>query len=149
MGNSYFDEKLHFAQIEYGKQPPFSGFLPGIPAWCNYNDRGQVVCSFSMQDKDHVILEFTASSTAYRNTAQTGFRTFLKRDGAVIDSFADSMGTMSLKPNVLRLEWKMSERPLRSYILHCRTSVWQGFAAGCAAEISHPWKCCWSCSTAL
>ena len=54
-----------------------------------------------MQDKDHVILEFTASSTAYRNTAQTGFRTFLK---AVIDSFADSMGTMSLKPNVLRLE---------------------------------------------
>ena len=54
MGNSYFDEKLHFAQIEYGKQPPFSGFLPGIPAWCNYNDRGQVVCSFGMQDKDHV-----------------------------------------------------------------------------------------------
>ena len=106
MGNSYFDEKLHFAQIEYGKQPPFSGFLPGIPAWCNYNDRGQVVYSFGMQDKDHVILEFTASSTAYRNTAQTGFRTFLKRDGAVIDLFADSMGTMSLKPNVLRLEWK-------------------------------------------
>ena len=55
MGNSYFDEKLHFAQIEYGKQPPFSGFLPGIPAWCNYNDRGQAVCSFGMQDKDHAI----------------------------------------------------------------------------------------------
>lgn len=112
MENSYFDEKLHFVQTEYGRQPPFSGFLPGIagpwgiPAWCNYNNRGQAVCSFGVQDKDHAILEFTAASTAYRCTAQTGFRTFLKQDGAVIEPFADSRGTMVIEPNALRLEWK-------------------------------------------
>lgn len=112
MGNNYFDAALHFVQTEYGTQPPFSGFLPGIagpwgiPAWCNYNNRGQAVCSFGVQDKDHAILEFTAASTAYRCTAQTGFRTFLKQGGAVIEPFADSMGTMILEPNALRLEWR-------------------------------------------
>lgn len=112
MGNSYFDEKLHFVQTEYGRQPTFSGFLPGIagpwgiPTWCNYNNRGQAVCSFGVQDKDHAILEFTAASTAYRCTAQTGFRTFLKQDGAVIEPFADGKGTMVIEPNALRLEWR-------------------------------------------
>lgn len=112
MRNSYFDAELHFVQTEYGKQPPFSSFLPafagpwGIPTWCNYNNRGQAICSFGVQDKDHAILEFIAASTAYRCTALTGFRTFLKQGGIVVEPFADSMGTMILEPNALRLTWK-------------------------------------------
>jgi len=112
MRNSYFDAELHFVQTEYGKQPPFSGFLPafagpwGIPTWCNYNNRGQAICSFGVQDKNHAILEFIAASTAYRCTALTGFRTFLKQGGIVVEPFADSMGTMILEPNALRLTWK-------------------------------------------
>lgn len=72
MGNSYFDAALHFVQTEYGKQPPFSGFLPGIagpwgiPTWCNYNNRGQAVCSFGVQDKDHAMPYRTAHYTTAR-----------------------------------------------------------------------------------
>ena len=75
MGYCSFDSGMHFVQEEYGRQPTFSSFLPGIagpwgiPAWCNYNNRGQAICSFGVQDKDHAILEFTAASTAYQRTA--------------------------------------------------------------------------------
>ena len=66
MRNSYFDAELHFVQTEYGKQPPFSGFLPafagpwGIPTWCNYNNRGQAICSFGVQDKNNCKLNCPA-----------------------------------------------------------------------------------------
>ena len=114
MGYCSFDSGMHFVQEEYGRQPTFSSFLPGIagpwgiPAWCNYNNRGQAICSFGVQDKDHAILEFTAASTAYQRTALTGFRTFLKCDGIVMEPFADGTGTMTIEPNVLSIWWKDS-----------------------------------------
>lgn len=112
MAKQYFDEALRYVQEEFGRQPPFSSFLPGIagpfgiPAWCNYNNRGQAVCSFGVQDKDHAILEFTAASTAYRQTPLTGFRTFLKADGRVTEPFADGLGTMLVESNALSLRWQ-------------------------------------------
>ena len=75
MGNCYYDANVRFVQTEYGRQPTFSSFLPGIagpwgiPTWCNYNNRGQAVCSFGVQDKDHAILEFTAAAAAYQTAA--------------------------------------------------------------------------------
>lgn len=109
--SSYYDSKMRYIQPEYGRQPTFSSFLPGIagpwgiPAWCNYNNRGQAVCSFGVQDKDHAILEFTAASTAYQRTALTGFRTFIKENQRVTEPFADGTGTMIVEPNTLSLAW--------------------------------------------
>lgn len=108
---AFYDEKLRFIQTEYARQPAFSGFLPGIagpwgiPAWCNYVNRGQGVCSFGVQDKDHAILEFTDASGAYRRTPLTGFRTFIKEGGIVTEPFADGKGTMIIEPNTLSLIW--------------------------------------------
>ena len=102
MGNCYYDANVRFVQTEYGRQPTFSSFLPGIagpwgiPTWCNYNNRGQAVCSFGVQDKDHAILEFTAAAAAYQRTPLTGFRTFLKENGKVTEAFADGLGTMTV-----------------------------------------------------
>lgn len=111
MKNCYFDSSRRYIQPEFGRQPVFSSFLPGIagpwgiPAWCNYNNRGQAVCSFGVQDKDHAILEFTAAATAYQRTPLTGFRTFIKEDGTVTEAFADGLGTMVVEPNTLMLTW--------------------------------------------
>lgn len=115
MGYCSFDGQMHFVQKEYGRQPTFSSFLPGIagpwgmPAWCNYNNRGQAICSFGVQDKDHAVVEFTAASTAYQRTAITGFRTFIKCNHDVTEPFADGTGTMTLEPNVLNICWKDSQ----------------------------------------
>lgn len=110
--SSYYNSKMRYIQPEYGRQPTFSSFLPGIagpwgiPAWCNYNNRGQAVCSFGVQDKDHAILEFTAASTAYQRTALIGFRTFIKENQTVTEPFADGTGTMIVEPNTLTLTWE-------------------------------------------
>lgn len=108
----FFDEKRRFVLREFGRQPTFSSFLPGIagpwgiPTWCNYNNRGQAVCSFGAEDKNHAISEFRAAVDAYRSTPFTGFRTFLKSDGRVVEPFADGLGTMTVEPNSLRLAWQ-------------------------------------------
>lgn len=88
-----FDEKNRYVIQDYQGKPTFSSFLPGIagpmgvPVWCYYNDRGQGVCSFGAQDKDHAIMEFSPARTAYREVSRTGFRTFCKVDGAYRELF--------------------------------------------------------------
>lgn len=110
--SGYFDEKRRFVLREFGRRPTFSSFLPGIagpwgiPTWCNYNNRGQAVCSFGAEDKNHAIMEFHAAVDAYRSTPFTGFRTFLKSGGCVVEPFADGLGTMTVEPNSLRLAWQ-------------------------------------------
>lgn len=90
-----FDEKHRFIIQDYQKRSPFSSFLPGIagptgiPLWCYYNNRGQAVCSFGVQDKDHAIMEFSPAHVAYREVSRTGFRTFCKLDGRYRELFAD------------------------------------------------------------
>lgn len=88
-----FDSQNRFIIADYQNKPPFSSFLPGIagpmgvPAWCYYNNRGQAVCSFGVQDKDHAIMEFSPAHVAYRDVSRTGFRTFCKIDGAYTELF--------------------------------------------------------------
>ena len=88
-----FDEKNRFVIRDYQNKPAFSSFLPGIagpmgiPVWCYYNNRGQAVCSFGVQDKDHSIMEFSSAHSAYQNVSRTGFRTFVKANGATRELF--------------------------------------------------------------
>ena len=79
----HFDELVRYVLEDYDHQRPFSSFLPGIaglqgiPMWVFYVNRGQGVCSFGVENKDHPILEFQAANKAYQNTASSGFRTFV------------------------------------------------------------------------
>ena len=91
-----FDSKNRFVISDYQKKAPFSSFLPGIagptgiPVWCYYNNRGQAVCSFGVQDKDHSIMEFSSAHAAYQNVSRTGFRTFAKAEGYCRELFTDN-----------------------------------------------------------
>ena len=75
-----FDENGRFVIADYQKKGTFSSFLPGIagpmgvPVWCYYNNRGQAVCSFGAQDKDHAIMEFDSAHAAYKNHLSTFFQ---------------------------------------------------------------------------
>ncbi|MBW6467369.1 MAG: hypothetical protein K0B06_12750, partial [Brevefilum sp.] len=84
---SSFDPLGRYVLPDYDHQKPFSSFLPGIaglqgiPMWAFYVNRGQAVCSFGVESKDHPILEFQAANKAYQTTALMGFRTFLNSLG--------------------------------------------------------------------
>lgn len=91
-----FDSRNRFVIENYPEKPTFSSFLPGIagpmgiPVWCYYNNRGQAVCSFGVQDKDHAILEFSSAHSAYQNVSRIGFRTFVKRNGRYGELFTEN-----------------------------------------------------------
>lgn len=102
-------------QIEnYGKKTEFASFLPGIsgtkgiPIWCYYVNRGQCVVSFGVENKDHAIMEFYPAHQAYQNVKRTGFRTFVKKDGEVIEPFheEDVYHSMSIAMNGFEIEEK-------------------------------------------
>lgn len=91
-----FDKQGRYVIQNYQSRPPFSSFLPGIagplgvPVWCYYNNRGQCVCSFGAQDKEHAVMEFSPARQAYRDVARTGFRTFCKVSGMYRELFTQS-----------------------------------------------------------
>lgn len=105
-----FDRKNRFILEDYQQKPTFSSFLPGIagpkgiPAWVYYNNRGQGVCSFGVNDKDHPILEFCPAHTAYQNNERTGFRTFLRINGAYREAF-DENCSMAIAASEFEIEW--------------------------------------------
>lgn len=81
---------------DYDLKPPFASFLPGIagetgaPLWCMYVNRGQAVCSFGYQDKDHSVAEFLSANWAYQLAGLYGFRTFLvEKAGSFYEPFAE------------------------------------------------------------
>lgn len=84
-----------FTIENFGRKPAFASFLPGItgihgtPLWCYYVNRGQGVVSFGVEDKDHAIMEFYPAHQAYQNVKRTGFRTFIKKNGAYLEPFSD------------------------------------------------------------
>lgn len=88
-----FDQDNRFAIPGYDRKAPFCSFLPGIagkkgiPMWCFYVNRGQGICSFGVEDKDHAIMEFYPAHQAYRNTALTGYRTFVRRGKECFELF--------------------------------------------------------------
>ena len=79
-----FDALGRYILRDFQQKQPFSSFLPGIagpagiPLWVFYVNRGQAICSFGIESKDHPILEFQSANKAYQTVSQVGFRTFLK-----------------------------------------------------------------------
>ena len=105
-----FDEKGRYVIKNYQSRPPFSSFLPGVagplgvPLWCYYNNRGQAVCSFGGQDKDHAIMEFSPARESYRDVSRTGFRTFCKVNGAFRELFMEDCD-MHTGSSELEITW--------------------------------------------
>ncbi len=102
----------NFTINDYGKKSTFASFLPGIagfkgiPIWCYYVNRGQAVVSFGVDNKDHAIMEFYPAHTAYQNVKRTGFRTFIRKEGTVYESFAieNNAHHMEIGMNSLTIE---------------------------------------------
>lgn len=88
----YFIKDTYIIE-DYQKQKPFSSFLSGIagkmgkPLWSFYVNRGQVITSFGLRDKNGAIQEFYPGNLAYIYTPINGFRTFVKVDGIVHEFF--------------------------------------------------------------
>ena len=107
----------HFLMKDYGKASTFASFLPGIsgihgtPIWCYYVNRGQAVVSFGVDNKDHAIMEFYPAHQAYQNVKTTGFRTFIKANGVVTESFGneDVPHSMDIAMNGLKIEEENAE----------------------------------------
>lgn len=101
-----------YTMEDYGKKSTFASFLPGIsgikgiPIWCYYVNRGQGIVSFGIENKDHAIMEFYPAHQAYQNVKRTGFRTFLKKDGKVLEPFheEDVLHSMSIGMNGLEIK---------------------------------------------
>lgn len=110
----------------YGKKSPFASFLPGIsgvkgiPIWCFYVNRGQGVVSFGVENKDHAIMEFYPAHQAYQNVKTTGFRTFIKKDGKVLEAFQNEeiAHRMSIAMNGLELEEDNREWGIRTNVAY-------------------------------
>ena len=102
----------------YDEGPAFSSFLPGIagpdgvPLWCMYVNRAQVVVSFGVENKDNAIAEFLPATWAYQLVGVQGFRTLCKVDGRYYEPFQKDLAsrihdysrTMWIEPDNLRLE---------------------------------------------
>lgn len=96
----------------YGRKSTFASFLPGIsgikgiPIWCFYVNRGQGIVSFGVENKDHAIMEFYPAHQAYQNVKRTGFRTFVKKNGKVLEPFREEEHphSMSIAMNGLEIE---------------------------------------------
>jgi len=73
-----------FVIENYNFAKPFSSFLPGVagiygkPLWCFYVNRGQGVCSFGVEHRENMIMEFIPADQAYQRTPSLSFRTFYK-----------------------------------------------------------------------
>ena len=80
----YLNSQGEFVIEDYNRCKPFASFLPAIsglhgkPLWAYYVNRGQLISTFGINNKDYSILEFQPANKAYRQTALQGFRTFIK-----------------------------------------------------------------------
>jgi hypothetical protein len=88
-------EKYHFQQLNYQKQKPFSSFLSGIsglkgiPLWAFYVNRGQLIASFGVKNKNGQIMEFFPANAAYHYVSKIGFRTFIKINNETYECFKE------------------------------------------------------------
>ncbi|MEO3947236.1 cellobiose phosphorylase [Gorillibacterium sp. CAU 1737] len=122
---TYSYEQDTFVIQNYPQAKPFASFLPGlagkkgIPMWTFYVNRGQAISGFGIQDKNSPIMEFSPASIAYKTVAASGFRTFLKRDGAIYEPFqtarpdAQAERSMRVRANEISLEEVHHEQGLR------------------------------------
>ncbi len=79
-----FDSLGRFILKQYDIKKPMANFLSGIgglwgvPMWVFTVNRGQVVSSFGIKNKDGGISGFQTAEKAYQATPFVGFRTFVK-----------------------------------------------------------------------
>lgn len=91
----YYFKNGEFIIENYDKQRVFTSFLPaiagknGIPLWAFYVNKGQIMSSFGVKDKNGAILEFFPAYTAYQVINRIGFRTFVKVDNKTYEIFSD------------------------------------------------------------
>ncbi len=89
-----FNDKNEFIIENYDKAKTFASFLPGmagtdgIPMWAFYVNRGQVLGSFGVKDRNNTIMEFFPAHTMYQNVERKGFRTFIKLNGKIHEIFS-------------------------------------------------------------
>ena len=87
---------------DYQKQKPFSSFLSGIsgkmgiPLWAFYVNRGQLIASFGVRDKNGAIMEFYPANNAYHYVSKIGFRTFVKVYNHVYEFFKERNSNQKL-----------------------------------------------------
>ena len=113
-------EHKKFIMKDYGRKSVFASFLPGIagvrgiPIWCYYVNRGQCVVSFGVDNKDSAIMEFYPAHVAYQNVKQTGFRTFLRKNGKYMECFLAERPTqeMEIGMNSLSIQEENTEEKL-------------------------------------
>lgn len=92
---NYFKDKT-FILENYQKEKPFSSFLSGIagkmgkPIWSFLVNRGQLIASFGIRDKNGAIMEFYPANLSYIYTPIMGFRTFIKIDGITKELFLET-----------------------------------------------------------
>ncbi len=93
---------FNFTIEDYQKQKPFSSFLSGIagkmgiPLWAFYVNRGQLISSFGIRDKNGAIMEFFPANNAYHYVSRIGFRTFIKKNGEVYEFFKEKNSNQRL-----------------------------------------------------
>ncbi len=81
---------------DYQNKKTFSSFLSGIagkegiPLWTFYVNRGQLMASFGVRDKNGMIMEFFPANQAYMYTPVIGFRTWVKVGGKVYEFFKEA-----------------------------------------------------------
>jgi hypothetical protein len=115
----YRYENGQFMIKNYDMKKPFASFLPGIaglygiPMWVYYVNRGQLISSFGIENKDHAILDFSPANMAYRRTEIDGFRTFLKIDGQYVEPFASIKQPkeryMKIEANAVSIEEEIND----------------------------------------
>ncbi len=87
---------------DYQKMKPFSSFLSGIagkmgiPLWAFYVNRGQLISSFGIRDKNGAMMEFFPANNAYHFVSKIGFRTFVKINGIVHEFFKEKNANQSI-----------------------------------------------------
>lgn len=121
------DDNNRFIIEDYGMKSAFSSFLPGIsgrigiPVWSFYVNRGQCICSFGTEDKEHSIMEFYPAHQAYQNTQTLGFRTFIKVDGEFYEPFHEvgsGKTKMCIGMNELEIEEQNKELGIQTNVLY-------------------------------
>lgn len=132
---TYFDNKTkEFIFKNYHKLKPFASFLPGVagkdgvPMWTYYVNRGQLIASFGIENKDHAILDFTPANLSYRNTQNRGFRTLIKINNKVFEPFgiADSQRRLMIGKNKVSIEDKQNQLTTQIKYFHVTSKNYPG-----------------------
>ncbi len=97
-----FNKMEEYIVDNYHQQKPFSSFLSGIagemgiPLWSFYVNRGQLISSFGIKDKNGIIMEFFPANGAYHFVSRIGFRTFVKKNNKIYEFFKEKNSNQRL-----------------------------------------------------